>query len=230
MSESSFRSSARVGIAATAGACAAARRVGVQSVPSTEAVRLRNALLIETPSATVGQWQPDSPRPGFLSERRPVPLEIAQRSGTSRRIPPVGPGELAQPALVAHLLATCATAAVFARTSVETTYRAIVEEGRGYCSDYIDVFVALAHAVGIPVRSWAFSFDGFGGRTHSGRDLRSALGQWIMLDVFNNVHPVSRVGRPLSVSSSARVRGDPNSVEFVPDRPGRVAYAMTQAA
>src|SRR3712207_6947241 len=54
--------------------------------------------------------------------------------------------------------------------SLEPTYEVIRNTGRGYCGDYADVYTALALAAGLSVRSWAFSFDGFGGR---GQDRKS---------------------------------------------------------
>jgi hypothetical protein len=199
--------------------------VGVQSVPSSEAVRLRNALLIEPPSTTVGQWLPDNAPAGFLAESRPVPASLAEaaRAATGG----TGPGELERSrALVAHLLANVRDSGPIAAVSVERTYREIVDEGRGYCSDYIDVFVALAHAQGIPVRTWAFSFDGYGGRGHVVAEIYDrTIGQWIMLDVFNNVHPVRDDGALLSALEFRRLFAeDPGSVRFDIIGPGRVGY------
>jgi hypothetical protein len=199
--------------------------VGVQSVPSSEAVRLRNALLIEPPSITVGQWLPDNVPAGFLVESRPVPVLLAEAARVATA--GVGGGELEHSrALVAHLLANVRDSGPIAAVSVERTYREIVDEGRGYCSDYIDVFVALAHAVGISVRTWAFSFDGYGGRGHVVAEIYDrTLSQWVMLDVFNNVHPVRDNGALLSALEFRRLfADDPGSVRFDNIGPGRVGY------
>jgi hypothetical protein len=201
--------------------------VGVQSFPSTEAVRLRNALLMDAPKLGVGQWQPNSPPPGFLSEELAVPDSVAQAAREA--VTGTGPDEFSRSrALVAHLLHKVQDSGGIHAVGLEATYRAIVDEGRGYCSDYITAFVAMAHALGIPVRTWAFSFDGFGGYGHIVAEIYDrARGQWVMLDVFNNVHPVSRIsGRPLSaLEFRNRFSADPDVVEFVQIGPGRLAYS-----
>ena len=52
---------------------------------------------------------------------------------------------------------------------------------------------ALAHASGLAVRPWAFSFDGLGGHGHIVVEVFDRQrGRWIMLDIFNNVIPVDR--------------------------------------
>jgi hypothetical protein len=61
------------------------------------------------------------------------------------------------------------------------------------------VFEALALAAGLKVRTWAFSFEGFGGKGHIFNEVwDAAAGGWLMLDVFNNVYFVDAQGRPMS--------------------------------
>jgi hypothetical protein len=221
----SSRTRLRQSIAATAALLALVLGwVGSQAYPSSEAVRLRNALLLETPSADVGRWGPGGAPGGFLAETRAVPPPLAE---AARNAVKGVSGELARSrALVAHLLANARDNTPVTDVSIERTYRAIVDEGRGYCSDYIDAFVALALASDVPVRTWAFSFDGFGGHGHVVAEVHDAkLKQWVMLDVFNNVQPVTADGAPLAARDfRERFAADPASVRFVPIGPGRVAY------
>jgi hypothetical protein len=198
--------------------------VGAQSLPSSEAVRLRNALLFEAPAETVGAWLPGDEPPDFLAERREVPVLIAE---PARRAAAAQQGELERSrALVAHLLANARDNTPIAAIDIERTYRGIVEDGRGYCSDYIDAFVALALATGIPVRTWAFSFDGFGGYGHVVAEVYDrTLRQWVMLDVFNNVQPLTADGRPLAARDfRARFADKPALVNFARIGAGRMPY------
>src|SRR5690606_37056993 len=67
--------------------------------------------------------------------------------------------------------------------SLSETLRRITERGDGYCGDYVDAFTALATEAGLFTRSWAFSFDGFGGHGHIFNEIwdRQA-GTWRMID------------------------------------------------
>jgi hypothetical protein len=85
------------------------------------------------------------------------------------------------------------------QSDLRTTYRRIVQNGQGYCGDFVDVFTGLALAAGIPVRAWAFSFDGFGGDGHIFNEIYDRdAGAWRMIDVFNNYYFVGGDGTPLS--------------------------------
>jgi hypothetical protein len=80
-----------------------------------------------------------------------------------------------------------------------TTYRRIRSQGAGYCGDYNRVFTSLATAAGLTVRSWAFSFDGYGGHGHVfdefwDRDHK----KWRMIDVFMNFMPTRDDGAVMS--------------------------------
>jgi hypothetical protein len=104
-------------------------------------------------------------------------------------------------------------------TDVEATYKEIVKAGRGYCADVVDVYMALALAARLPVRAWAFSFDGFGGHGHVVVEIfDDDAQQWVMLDVFNNVMPVAgSLNRTMSVREFLQnFRERESEVRFLP--------------
>ena len=201
-----------------------------QAYPSTEAVRLRNSLLIAPADVRVGQWTPDSMPPTFLTETMQVPASIAEAA--RRTIPdPLVPDLDKARALASHLMPHVKDRGPIQRTDVEATYREIIDKGRGYCADIVDAYVALALAAGLPVRTWAFSFDGFGGYGHIVVEIFDGNArQWVMLDIYNNVMPVTgAVDSTMSAREFLQKFGErEGEIRFVPIGPGRVAYSIDE--
>lgn len=191
------------------------------AVPSTEATRLRNALLIDTSVDAEAAWTPDHAPASFLAETHPMPAAIREGAAQAR----AGAGEAdldVARALAGQLLRHATRGGRIDEFDVAQTYRTIVEQGTGYCADLIDSFVALAHASGLAVRPWAFSFDGLGGHGHIVVEVFDRQrGRWIMLDIFNNVIPVDRrSGQPLDAMSFRRMFiADHDSIHFEPIGP-----------
>lgn len=185
---------------------------------SAELVRLRNALLLDNEPAMLN-WTPESIPPGFAVEtRRPnaLFLEAVEREGLRAA------GNDWQTALRigAHLLKSGVRNEVPIQSDLDNTYHRITEAGDGYCGDFADVFTGLASAAGVFSRSWAFSFDGFGGRGHIFNEIWDRTAQrWLMIDVFNNIYFVDSHGRPLSALEvrGALEKGSP--VRLVPVSP-----------
>ncbi|HRO58327.1 MAG TPA: transglutaminase domain-containing protein [Burkholderiaceae bacterium] len=166
---------------------------------STELVRLRNSLLYQ-PITADAQWTPAQPPDDYLVERS-APTSMFERIATREKfLVPENDWETAL-RIGRHLVhkadATGRSGPI--QQDLEQTYRRITEAGDGYCGDYVDVFTGLATTVGIFTRSWAFSFDGFGGHGHIFNEIwdRQA-GAWRMIDVFNNYYVVDAEERPLS--------------------------------
>jgi hypothetical protein len=201
-----------------------------QAFPSSEAVRLRNALLMASADARVGEWSPDKPPSTFLKESMAVPAPIVASARKVLEAPLDSDVDKAR-ALASHLLVNVRDTGPVQSLEIEKTYRAIVEEGRGYCADIIRAYMALALAGGLPVRSWAFSFDGFGGHGHIVAEIydRGAQ-QWVMLDVFNNVMPVSAdAAAPMSARDFiAAFRAREADIKFVPIGPGRAGFVYDE--
>lgn len=166
---------------------------------STELVRLRNALVYESVPLDA-DWIPDQPPPGYRVESaKPYPSFSAAVSSKALTVP----GDDWQTALrigrylLQRVDETSDSGPI--KKGLEETHRLIVERGAGYCGDFVDTFTGLATAAGLHTRSWAFSFDGFGGHGHIFNEVWDrAAGRWLMIDVFNNYYVVDEQERPLS--------------------------------
>jgi hypothetical protein len=190
-----------------------------QAYPSTEAVRLRNALLLQERASEVPDWTPSDVPPDFLLEQLPMPPPIAAAARVVASTVNAGDDLALARGLAAHLNSHAIRGGRIESLDVGEIYRKIIDEGNGYCADIIDAYVALALAAGLFVRPWAFSFDGYGGHGHINVEVFDrAHNAWVMLDVFNNVLPTERqTGRPLSVREFRSAFGsDPNRVAFEP--------------
>lgn len=166
---------------------------------STEVVRMRNALLVIDGPSSDFEWAPASkpasfavdsilPDPVFVDAARPLQLDSL-------------PDDHARAVAIAHHMLTSNKRrnGEAIQSDLRTTYRRIVENGDGYCADFVRVFNAFAGVAGIPVRSWAFSFDGFGGHGHVFPEIwNRQLGRWHMVSVFDNLEFLDGSGQPLS--------------------------------
>lgn len=192
--------------------------------PSTEAARLRNAFLIDAGDRSDFDWTPRDVPATFLSDQRAPLPEIAM---AARAAVATGRSDWETALAIAGMLTRNAKEGGAIRADLATTYRSIIEEGRGYCVDYVEVFAALARAAGLSTRQWAFSFDGFGGQGHTFVEVFDRqLNKWLFLDVYNNVHAVDAAsGQPLSALEFREYAlGQRPAVTIRANGPGRVAF------
>lgn len=155
--------------------------------PATEAVRVRNSFLVEPVKVTDFNWKPDQPPPSFRLETRAAPGNIQAGVRTLLQGAPQSDWEKAL--LLSEHLTKGAKGGGSIQSELGSSYDLIVNKGRGYCADFTKVFLAMAHAAGIPARQWAFAFDGFGGHGHALIEIYDrSRGKWMMLDVFNNIY------------------------------------------
>lgn len=169
-----------------------------QVLGSTDRVRLRNALVLDESVNPAIDWPASAPPPSFKREQAPasaVFVEQVRKLGLAE-LP--GPWERSL-AIASHLLSSAPVLTGGPiQSDLQRTYQRIVQDGEGYCGDFVRSFMALAHAAKIPTRSWGFAFDGFGGHGHIWVEIwNEPLGRWQLLDVFNNVY-FSRGQGPLS--------------------------------
>lgn len=195
--------------------------------PSSEAVRLRNALLLLPQAVERIDWvPPDYPAEFKLDTVAPDPrlVEVARRVGGEG-----GDWERAL-RLAGHLTENARDGGPI-QSDTWTAYRRIRDEGRGYCADFTQTYIALAHAAGIAVREWGFSFDGFGGHGHAVMEIFDRQrGRWIFLDVFNNFHITAPDGAPLSVAEwRAALAGEGAAGHIVANGPGRPGFIRQEA-
>jgi hypothetical protein len=198
--------------------------------PGSEAVRIRNALLLEPGTDDDFSWTPDRVPAGFRLERgdpRPEFGEAVRALGVDRLADDWSKARHLAGHLTEHA-SDDETGAV--GSDLPTTYRRI-REGYGYCADYVKVYLALAHAAGLTARQWAFSFDGFGGHGHTFLEVFDRQrGKWLFLDVFNNFHAVAGpAGEPLSALELREVlRERPADLRFEPNGPGRPGFVIPE--
>lgn len=165
----------------------------------TELVRLRNALALGPDLPPAPDWAPPAFPSDFLRETvaaDPYFVAVADKLGLAKQ-----PDDwLRGLAISRHLLGSAPE--LFGgpiQKNLRDTHRGIVERGDGYCGDFVRAYVALANAAGMTVRTWAFSFDGFGGHGHIWVELWNHQKQrWQLQDIFNNYHYVDGNEEPLS--------------------------------
>jgi hypothetical protein len=193
---------------------------------STELAKLRNSMVFdEAPRAAFdfdpARWPADflldhaAPEAYFIEAARPLELN-ALPDDWSRAL-----------AISRHLLTSQPRLQGGAiQASLQETHRRIVERGEGYCADFIRVFQALAATAGMPMRAWAFSFDGYGGHGHIVVEIWNRQQQrWQMLDLFNNVYYPGADGQALGAlavrDGYLKNAATMNSLPLVPQaRPG----------
>ena len=216
-------------VASIVGCLAAAAYPVSLAVPSSEAVRLRNAFLIERGTAADFAWTPATRPADFRWERDAPSARLAGAAAsalaTERR--PFEGGLL----IAAHLLANARDRGPI-QASLDETYDRITRDGYGYCADFTDVYLALAHAAGIPARQWAFSFDGFGGQGHAFIEVFDASrGKWLMIDVYNNFYPLDRPGgEPMSALEFRARLLDRASLHLERISDARLGYPVAEKA
>lgn len=196
------------------------------AIPSSEAVRLRNALSYGgTIAAAELNWSPDKAPHSFKFQGTPLPPNLAD---AVRQLDfSQAPDNWSRSQIIARHLQGYIRDKGPVMAGLEQTYRKVVAEGEGYCGDYARLFSAMAQAAGIPVRQWSFSFDGYGGHGHIFNEIWDEQSRrWLAIDVYNNyLYVDAQSGVPLSaLDFRAALRGDhasPQLQKFNPlIRPG----------
>lgn len=166
-------------------------------LPATDLTRFRNSLLAEVGEPSDFEWTPGAYPADFKLESVPPPDEILA-AVDAIRVRSQNAQQL-MTGFVEHLRSKPKRRGPIQSTTLHA-YREIIEQGRGYCADYTQVFNGLAHTAGLPVREWGMSFDGFGGDGHAFNEVYDeSLGQWIFVDPMNGFYVRDRAsGRPLS--------------------------------
>ena len=186
-------------------------------VRGTELVRLRNALLLRSGAADCADWVPGEEPADFKLEHQPPSQRFAV--AVSRLGLDAAASDWDKALLIGrHLLASVKPdQGVPIQGDLDETHARIVERGDGYCGDFVDAFAALAIAAGLHVRTWAFSFDGFGGHGHTISEVwDDSAGRWRAIDVFNNYFFADDRGEPMSASEFRAVLASGADYRFVP--------------
>jgi len=172
----------------------------------TELVRLRNALSLGADLETLPAWQGADAPADYQQEQVPPDryfVDIARRIGATAE-----PDAWKRALLIArHLLGRAPhLLGNPVQKGLRDTYLQIIDSGRGYCGDFVRVFIAIADAAQLRVRPWAFSLDAFGGHGHVWVEVWLPEHQrWQLLDLFSNYYYVAeREEQPLSAGELYR--------------------------
>ncbi len=198
--------------------------------PITEAVRWRNALLLQPARPEDFSWIPPHFPADFKVERRPPPQEFLDIVAGLRVGPDRSDWENAL-ILAAHLTEYVEDKGPI-QADLITTYHAI-RNGYGYCADFVRVFLALAYTCELTARQWAFSFDGFGGHGHTIVEVFDrGRKKWLLVDVLNNFHAVdASTGEPLgALEYRDSLRGRRQAAIMRPNGPGRLGFVHAHKA
>lgn len=98
---------------------------------------------------------------------------------------------------------------------VLTTYKAILEQGDGYCADFAEVFTGIALNIGLAVREWGIGFGGFGAGHALNEIFDHRRGRWIAIDSHLSVYFLDKAtGEPASILDvqNALEDADPSSL------------------
>lgn len=194
------------------------------TLPSSQAVRVRNAFLLRRGGEDDFRWAPDALPEGFAAETATPPGELAQAVADAS-IANIA-DEWTRARALTGLLVGHAREDAPIRADLATTWQGIVAGG-GYCADYVRVYLAATRAAGLFARQWSFSFDGFGGHGHTVVEVwLPKRRRWAFLDVHNNVYAEDpATGDPLDVDGlRAALRERTAPIAFRQAASGRLGW------
>ncbi len=166
---------------------------------SSELVRLRNAMVFQSAPEADFQWTPAAMPTDYRHEQAAVPDWLSQWVAPAKAL--ASQGALQQLVALSQKFEQHKRLGGAIQSDSQTALRAIEQQSTGYCADYTQVTNGIAYALGIPVREWGISFDGFAGHGHAFSEIWDEQWQkWIMLDLFNRFYAVDAQSKtPLSV-------------------------------
>jgi hypothetical protein len=191
--------------------------------------RLRNALYARRGTIADFDWTPNNVPAGFIQE---IGLPYAQfRDAVTRMKLDDRSSDWYRALRIAeHLVMPARDLASPIRSDLETTYTKI-QSGRGYCADFVKVFLGLAHAAGIFARQWSFTHNGFAGFGHTVVEIFDrASGKWLFLDIFNNFHVCNALtSTPMGVLEfrEALMHSSP-AIRIVPNGTSLLGYPIEE--
>jgi len=168
-----------------------------------DVVQLRNSLLYEVAPEGAYDWTPAEVPQDFMLERAPAPHAVEAFARDALR-KSAGNSEFEKAlqlsaALVRNRTVDWRSDAEPIQADTQTTLTEISQQGLGYCADYTQVLMGLAHAAGIDIREWGMAFGAYGGEGHAFVEVYDhTLGKWVFLDPFFSFYVTNQAGVPLS--------------------------------
>jgi hypothetical protein len=175
---------------------------GSMVTPGEEAVKIRNGLAAKVAEAGEFEWTPAQvPKSFKLNQADPTTRYRSVAATILADNPDMANDGLdAALAIARHLMQAPVRSGGALQRGLDETYQGITARGRGYCADFTRVFSGLAIAMGLPVRTWSISFEGFGAGHSFNEIYDTARSKWVMVDSFHSLYFVDSTTRePLSV-------------------------------
>lgn len=204
--------------------------LGKQLSQGEEAIRVRNSLLVTQGEGNIISWSPQQVPASFTWEQLPPPQFFKQ---TISNIKLDDSSVLNSALAIAHHLRQTKGSETSIKDNSIHTYKAIVNTGRGYCADYTQVFIALAHAANIAVREWGFATKNYGGGHAFVEVWEPTLNQWVFLDPFASFYLLDKKSHlPLSANqfNQLLLSNQLDSFELVIIHEGRFGFRNTRQA
>jgi hypothetical protein len=203
--------------------------------PGEEAVKIRNGLVAEVGKPADFAWKPDAAPPTFKRNTAPPNANYAAVVNSVIAATPAAErtGLPLALAFSRHLMTAPKRVGGPIQSSLDDTYRRIMQKGQGYCADFTRVFSGLAITAGLPVRTWSISFESFGAGHSFNEIYDQQLGKWVMVDPFHSIYFVDGAsGVPLSVLElhDRLVLAHPGSVAIHPIVTGAMPFAADELA
>lgn len=161
--------------------------------PSSEAVRVRNALIFDVIDMREIQWIPSRYPRSFKLDTSSPPVLFQNAVARMERSATGYNADVDLALAIGRYLAVGKVKGGAIQSDTVSTFETIMREGTGYCADFTQVFNGLAHAAALPVREWGMSFDGFGGEGHAFNEIFDReRGQWVFVDAFYSFYVTDR--------------------------------------
>ena len=157
---------------------------------------VRNSLHAKALPQSAFNWQPGDEPSDFILETEQPPAWFSQKlvSVTEKG------SELVKVEAAIRTLHRQPFVGGAIQKDLQTTWRLIEDNGRGYCADYSKLFTALMLAEGLPVREWGLGHTDFGSGHTFNEVYFTSLDKWVFVDSFNGMLIEDRTsGQLLSV-------------------------------
>jgi hypothetical protein len=201
---------------------------------SIDAIRIRNAMVAELGDPSQTNWRPSAAPSDYKQETLPAPSFFV---AIAKKLLPIQLSR--EPALdmairiARHLRATSRHGEPI-QANTRQTYEKIVTGQGGYCSDYTQVFTALALAAGLSVREWGFAWEDMA-NGHAFNEIWVAeLNKWVFIDSFVSFYVIdANTAVPMSAlefrNSLLELPGA-GKAQVVPIEPSRFGFKSTEKA
>lgn len=187
---------------------------------SIDAVRVRNALVIELGLPSETNWPPSAVPSAFNWESRIAPEPFVEVVESVLRDSPDGITDFEKALLLSRHVRLNAREGRPIQANAWLTYQKLTSGQGGYCSDFTQTINALGLAAGLQVREWGFAWESFANGHAFNEIWEPSLQKWVLLDSHHGFYVVdSASGVPLSAlefRDHLMTEADPASVRLVP--------------